>query len=49
MNVTSFPQQVGWLGGKRLDLHPWGFKDQSSQIAWVLVNVKMLIEYSLPT
>jgi hypothetical protein len=19
----SFPQQVGWLGGKGVDLHPW--------------------------
>jgi hypothetical protein len=24
MHVTSFPQQVGWLGGRSIDLHPWG-------------------------
>jgi len=21
MHVTSFPQQLGWFGGKRVDLH----------------------------
>jgi hypothetical protein len=24
MHITSSPQQAGWLGGKRVDLHPWG-------------------------
>jgi hypothetical protein len=29
MHVISFPQQVGWLGDKGIDHHPWGFNDQS--------------------
>jgi hypothetical protein len=23
MHVTFFPQQMGWLGGKRVEFHPW--------------------------
>jgi hypothetical protein len=26
MHIIFLPQQVGWLGGKRVDIHPWGFK-----------------------
>jgi len=26
MHVTFFSQQVGRLGGKRIDFHPWGLK-----------------------
>jgi len=22
--LYMYPQQVGWLGGKRVDLHTWG-------------------------
>jgi hypothetical protein len=25
MHITSFQQQVPWLAGKGVDLHPWGF------------------------
>jgi hypothetical protein len=46
MHITSLPQQLGWLGGKGVDLHPWGFKEQLSQMTWVVT--RMLIEYSLP-
>jgi len=49
MHTTILSQQVGWLGGKRIDLHPWGFKDQFSQLTWVVVNSGMLTQYSLPT
>ncbi len=24
INIRFFTQQVGWLGGKRVKLHPWG-------------------------
>jgi len=24
MHIIYSPQQVGWLGGKGVDLHPWG-------------------------
>jgi hypothetical protein len=49
MHVTSFQQQVRWLGGKRLDLDPWGSRIKSSPMAWVVVNIPMLTKYSLPT
>jgi len=26
MHVTSFEQQMGWLGGKGVDLHPLGLR-----------------------
>jgi hypothetical protein len=26
MHIISMPQQVGWLGGKKIDFHPWGLK-----------------------
>jgi hypothetical protein len=24
MHVTNLPQQMGWLDGKKIDVHPWG-------------------------
>ncbi len=24
MHIIFLPQQVGWLGGRRANLHPWG-------------------------
>jgi hypothetical protein len=24
INIILFTQQVGWLGGKGVELHPWG-------------------------
>jgi len=24
MHITSLPQQMEWLGGRGIDLHPWG-------------------------
>jgi hypothetical protein len=24
INIKLFSQQVGWLGGKGVELHPWG-------------------------
>jgi hypothetical protein len=26
MQINYLPQQVGWLGGKRVDFKPWGSK-----------------------
>jgi hypothetical protein len=26
INITLFTQQAGWLGGKRIKLHPWGLR-----------------------
>jgi hypothetical protein len=26
INIKCFTQQVGWLGGKRVELHPSGLK-----------------------
>jgi hypothetical protein len=26
INVRLFTQQVGWLGGKGVELHPWGLR-----------------------
>jgi hypothetical protein len=26
MHIVSLLQQVGWFGGKRIDLYPWGSK-----------------------
>jgi hypothetical protein len=49
MHVTFFPQQVGRLSGKGVDLHPWGLKINSREWLRVVVNVKMLTKYSLPT
>ncbi len=49
MHDKFFQQQMEWLGDKGIDLHPWGFKDQSSQMTWVVVNIGMLTKYSLPT
>jgi hypothetical protein len=31
MHVTSFPQQVGWLDGKRVDFNPWMKHPQTLQ------------------
>jgi hypothetical protein len=22
--ASNLPQQLGWFGGKKIDLHPWG-------------------------
>jgi hypothetical protein len=49
MHIIILLQQVQWFDGKRVDFHPWGFKDQISQLAWVVVNNGMLTQYSLPT
>ncbi len=38
---------MGWLGGKRVDFHPWGLKDRFSQMTWGVINGGMLIGYSL--
>jgi len=24
INIILFTQQVGWFGGKKVELHPWG-------------------------
>jgi hypothetical protein len=46
MHIISFPQQVGWLGDKRIDFCPWGSRINLHE--WHgLVKVGMLIEYSL--
>jgi hypothetical protein len=31
MRITSFPQQVGWLGGKGVDFHLWVTCPQTPQ------------------
>jgi hypothetical protein len=38
---------MGRLCGKEVDFHPWGLKDQFSQMTWGVVNGVMLIGYSL--
>jgi len=30
MHSFTFSHQVGWFDGKGIDIHPWGFKDQTS-------------------
>jgi hypothetical protein len=32
INIILFTQQVGWLDGKGIQFHPWGSKDQTSQM-----------------
>jgi hypothetical protein len=44
MHVTCLLQQVGWLGDKRIDLHP--IKDQFSQLTLAEVNNGILTKYS---
>jgi len=39
MRVISFPQQVGWLGGKVVDFHPWVTPPNSSKD--LNVNLRM--------
>jgi hypothetical protein len=31
-------QQVGWLSGKGVKFHPWGSKDQTSQMIFIVVD-----------
>jgi hypothetical protein len=42
-----FLPQVGWLGGKEVDFHLWGSKS-IPKMTWVVANIGMLIEYSIP-
>jgi hypothetical protein len=52
LNIIStklFTQQVGWFGGKGVDFHPWGFKDQISQMTFIVINIKISKEYFLPS
>jgi len=45
-NIKLFTPQLGWFGGKKTSL---GYKDQISQMTFVMVNIGILIEYSIPT
>ncbi len=49
INIRLFSQQAEWLGGKRVELHPWGSKNQTLQMTYVVVKIGILIEYSTPT
>jgi len=49
INIRLFIEQVGWLGGNGVEFRPWGSKDQTSQMTCVVVNIGILIEYSIPT
>jgi hypothetical protein len=35
MHVTTLPQQVGWLGGKKIDVHPCGSKINPHKRHWL--------------
>jgi hypothetical protein len=48
-NIILNTQQVGWLSGKGVELHPWGSKDQTSQMIFIVVNNGILNEYSFST
>jgi hypothetical protein len=34
MHSTVFSHQMGWFDGKGIDIHPWGFKDQTSKVTY---------------
>jgi hypothetical protein len=48
MNTKLFTQQMVWFGGKGIDFHSWGFEDQISEMTFIVINIKILKEYSLP-
>jgi hypothetical protein len=45
INIRLNTQQVGWLGGKRVQLHPWGPRIK----LFVMVNDGILNGYSFST
>jgi hypothetical protein len=50
INIKLFTQQVGWLDDKGIEFHPWapfGSKDQTSQMTFIVVNNGILIKYFL--
>jgi hypothetical protein len=51
INIKLFTQQMGWLGGKRIELHPWGprIKLHKWHSLTIVVNNKILTKYSLAT
>jgi hypothetical protein len=49
MHIIFVPQQVGWLGGKRIDIHRWGSKINHHKLHGLCVNNRMLTKYSLLT
>jgi len=44
INIRLFTQQVGWLGSKKIEFHPWGPKNQTSQMTCIVVNIEILTE-----
>jgi hypothetical protein len=49
INTKLFTQQVGWFGGKGIDFHSWEFEDQISKMTFIVISIKILKEYFLPT
>jgi len=47
MHIISLPQQAKWLGDKRINMHPEGLRIIHYKMTWVVVNIGMLIKYSL--
>jgi hypothetical protein len=39
---------MGWLGGKGIEPPSLGSKDQTSQMTYVIVNIRIMIEYFVP-
>jgi hypothetical protein len=44
-----FTQQVGWFGGKGVELHLWALKSNFTNEKYVVVNIGILIKYFIPT
>jgi len=49
MQITILSQQVRWLGGKRVDYHPWGSRIYSHRWhgLWLMVGCWLNIPYLL--
>jgi hypothetical protein len=46
VNIKSFTQQMGWLGGKGVEFHPWGpkIKLHKSHVLWSTLESPILGE-----
>jgi len=47
--IKLFTPQLGWFGGKKIELHPWDTRIKFPQMTFIVVNIGILIEYSIPT
>jgi len=41
INIRLFKQPMGWLGGKGVEFHPWGTQDQTSQMKFIVINIRI--------